>query len=231
MIPKLIIHIRRSLICTFLLFLSHFLHAQCLKEFKYAIGGAGTDAAYSVADGGNGTFFVTGTSSGNGVGDDIVVTKMTTEGAVLWSKTYGGRSDETIRKSSKTSDGGIVLTGSTNSFGNTAGDILCMKIDKDGNAVWTRKFGLGSVYGDLGMDIIETGDGGYALTGIINKTGFFADMVVIKLDAAANIQWTKRFDRGDGEDGVGIVEIGNSLVVSSDLQNSGAEYELSLIHI
>jgi hypothetical protein len=75
------------------------------------------------------------------------------------------------------------------------------------------------------MDIIETSDGGYAATGIINVAGAVADAIVIKMDASANVTWCKRFDRGDGEDAVGILESGNNLIVTVDLQNSGFDYD------
>ncbi|RYZ45985.1 MAG: hypothetical protein EOO14_25095, partial [Chitinophagaceae bacterium] len=180
--------------------------------FQISLGANGQERAYDVASTSNNQFFVTGVTKSFGNADQILVSKISEDGTVLWSKAYGGANNESVRKTKATADGGLLVIGQTTSFTYRAGEILCFKINKDGTLLWSRKFGLGSQYGDLGMDIIETTDGGYALTGIINVVGLFADMAVIKLNSAANVQWAKRFDRGDGEDGVGIVQKGDTLV-------------------
>jgi gliding motility-associated-like protein len=201
-------------------------NAQCLQSFEYIFGNStNNNIGYDVVDAGNSEFFMVGTSDEFSTSQDILITKMTNGGIILWSKTYGGAGIETIRKANATKDGGLVLAGQTTSFGNSQGDILYMKINASGSIVWSRKLGLGSTYGDLGMDIIETSDGGYAATGIINVAGAVADAMVVKMDASANVKWCKRFDRGDGEDAVGIIESGNNLVVTLDLQNSGFDYD------
>jgi hypothetical protein len=84
----------------------------------------------------------------------------------------------------------------------------------------------------MGLDIIETDDGGYALTGTIYPAGTAADAVVIKLDATANTVWSKRFDHSsDGDDAVGIIQKGDTLVVAIDLQNSTGNYSIALTKI
>lgn len=199
--------------------------AQCLDAFKYAMGTTGSDAAYDIVSAGNGNFFVVGTTLENGTGKNVLVTKMNTGGAILWTKIYGGLGTEVVKKASKTRDNGLLITGSTGSFGNTKGEIMGMRLDSDGDLLWLKKFGLNSAYGDVGMDITETSEGGYAIAGIINAFGVNADMVVIRLDADANILWSKRFDRGQGESGVGITETGNNLMITAEIQNPGADYE------
>jgi gliding motility-associated-like protein len=196
---------------------------------QYAIGGIGYDRAYDVAATTNNEYYVAGVSRSFSSNDDILVTRVTGSGAIIWSKTIGGAAAESVRKITPTADGGLLITGQTKSFSNVNGDILCIKLSSTGNILWSSVFGLGSSYGDLGMDIIETTDGGYAVSGIINVQGFVADGVVIKLNGSGNVVWTKRYDRGDGEDGVGIVQKGDTLVVAADLQNSGSHYEFMVM--
>ncbi len=210
-----------ALVLTFT-FLCSFPHAQQALQLTY--GGDGNDKAYDIVDAGNNQFYVIGNSnsSGSAGGYDIVVTKMQQDGTVLWSYLYGQGGDETVRKASKTSDGGLVLTGQTTSFNGHKGDILCMKLTKYGGVEWVTEYGDGTQYGDLGMDIIQTSDGGYAVSAILNVHGFVANAIVMKLNSQGTAVWYKTFDRGDGEDGVGIIEQGNTLIATSDIQHSVA---------
>lgn len=205
----------------------------CIKILQANYGGGGEDIAYDVVDAGNGQFFMVGNTKSFGAGGtDILVVKMDASKKVLWSNTYGVSGDETIRKASAAPSGGLLIAGQTNSFANAAGDILCMKIKTDGSVQWTRTFGVGSANGDLGSDIIQTADGGYAISGILNTAGFLADGLVIKLDANANQIWAKRFKTDIGEDGASIVESGNKLVATFDIERQvGLDYGMAISEI
>ncbi|QEC66065.1 gliding motility-associated C-terminal domain-containing protein [Panacibacter ginsenosidivorans] len=207
------------------LFLSPLLvsNAQCYKEFKYALGTNGDAEAYDIVDAGNSNFFVIGTTVEDATGKNILVTKMSAGGAILWSRTYGGAGTEVVRKASRTTDNGLLIAGSTGSFSNAKGDIMCMKINEDGTLLWLRRFGSNAINGDLGMDIIETSGGGYALAGATNSSGLNAHMAVIKLNQAANIVWSKSFDCGFKANGIGVTDNGTSLMVTADIQQSGAD--------
>jgi hypothetical protein len=63
---------------------------------------------------------------------------------------------------------------------------------------------------DVGLSLIQTSDGGYAIAGTTRSFGAgYADVYVIKLDANGNLQWTKTI--GGPAD-----EIGFSLIQTSD---------------
>jgi hypothetical protein len=92
-------------------------NAQCLQSFEYTLGnGTNNNVGYDVVDAGNGEFFMVGTSDEFSSSQDILITKMTNGGTILWSKTYGGAGIEMIRKANATKDGGLVLAGQTTSF-------------------------------------------------------------------------------------------------------------------
>lgn len=203
--------------------------SQC-EGFQKAFGTNAYDRAFDIASSSGNEFFTVGVtrSAGN---DDILVSKLNLNGNVIWSKTFGAGGAESVRKASPTSDGGLLIIGQTKSFGNFNGDILAFKINNSGTLVWSKKFGVGSASGDLGMDIVETTDGGCAFSGILNVSGGVADAIVVKLDNAANVVWSKRFDHSDGDDGVGIVQKGDTLVVAVDLQNSLANYSMTVMKL
>jgi gliding motility-associated-like protein len=198
---------------------------------QFAVGGTGYDRAYDVAATTNNEYYVAGVSRSFSTNDDLLITRVTSAGTIIWAKKIGNAGAESVRKITPTADGGLLVTGQTKSFTNPNGDMLCMKLSSTGNIVWSKIFGLGSSNGDLGMDIIETTDGGYAVSGIINVVGFSADGVVMKLDNNGNLVWAKRYNRGDGEDGVGVLQKADTLVVAADLQNSGSHYEFMLMKL
>jgi hypothetical protein len=63
---------------------------------------------------------------------------------------------------------------------------------------------------DLGLSLIQTSDGGYAIAGYTKSFGAGeADVYVVKLDANGNLQWTKTIG-GTKRD------VGSSLIQTSD---------------
>src|SRR6187551_822974 len=72
--------------------------AQCYTDFKYAIGTPGADEAFDIVNAGNGDFFVVGTTVETVSGKNVLVTKMNSGGAIIWTKVYGGTGTETVKK-------------------------------------------------------------------------------------------------------------------------------------
>jgi hypothetical protein len=90
----------------------------------------------------------------------------------------------------QTSDGGYVIAGYTNSFGAGGLDVYVVKLNANGNLQWTKA--IGGQNEDLGLSLIQTSDGGYAIAGTTNSFGAGElDVYVVKLNANGNLQWTK----------------------------------------
>ncbi|NNJ39109.1 MAG: hypothetical protein HKP23_07695, partial [Flavobacteriaceae bacterium] len=139
--------------------------------------------------------------------DDISLanTTDTFQGEVAWVKSYGGSGDETAQSVIETSDGGYAILGFTNSTdGELQGKVLpvndywLLKLDTNGNIEWTKTYG-GSK-DDRGQAVIQTSDGGFAITGYAmsddgdgsNNNGFH-DNWILKLDPQGNLEWEKSF--------------------------------------
>ncbi len=116
---------------------------------------------------------------------DIYIMKLDANLDVVWTKTYGGVTEEVLI-SAIPSEGGYVLVGSTDSFGPGGGtDILIIKIDSNGDQVWAKAFG--GVNKDIALSITASGQG-YVLSG---TTG--SDVLVMKLDANGDQVWAKTY--------------------------------------
>ena len=86
----------------------------------------------------------------------------------LWTKTFGGSQDDLGRCLQQTSDGGFIIAGETNSFGNGGWDLWLIKTDADGNSEWEITYGSTGdeeLSGGCQKCVQQTIDGGYIFTG------------------------------------------------------------------
>ncbi|MFZ8804522.1 MAG: MopE-related protein, partial [Candidatus Calescibacterium sp.] len=141
------------------------------STFAKKIGGSNDDGAYSIIQSSDGGYVVAGWTSSFGAGGlDIYVLKLDSGGNVQWTKTIGGSGDDVAYSIIQSSDGGYVVAGYTSSFG--AGwdwDIYVVKLDSEGDVVWTKTIG-GSSY-DVATSIIQSSDGGYVVAGWTSSFG------------------------------------------------------------
>lgn len=114
---------------------------------------------------------------------NLYISKIDSNGKLLWYKTFGEDEPTDFGKAIlQCKDGGFVITGMTNSYSKYGGsDIWLIKTDKNGDTLWTKEYGTSE--DDIGNDVIQTPDGGYAITGSIydNRYAF-----LLKTDSMGN---------------------------------------------
>ncbi len=139
-------------------------------------------------------------------------------GEVQWIKTIGGSGEETGQAAINTLDGGYAVLGYTNSTdGDVSGkstfvnDYWLLKLDIDGKMEWNKTYG-GSK-DDRGQSLVQTRDGGYALTGYAmsddgdgSLNNGFHDNWVLKVDALGTIEWEKSFGFSGHDHSYDIIE-------------------------
>jgi hypothetical protein len=136
----------------------------------------------------------------------IGITKLDAVGNIKWNTNIGGPGDNEPGFLTKTNDGGYAVVGSTSSFGAGNYDVYVIKLDSMGNVQWTETIGgPGTDYGDC---IIQTADGGYAITGSTYSygDGVKGNVYVIKLNSGGSIQWTKTIGGTGGDYGYQIIQ-------------------------
>jgi len=177
--------------------------------FCKAIGGKNDDEGKSLIQTSDGGYAITGFTSSFGAGkDDVYVVKLDANGNLQWTKTIGEKERDRGNSLIQTSDGGYAIAGLTQSFRAGETDVYVVKLDANGNLQWTKT--IGGLGYDGGASLIQTSDGGYAITGVTSSFGAGeGDVYVVKLDANGNLQWTKTIG-GPGE------EAGFSLIQTSD---------------
>jgi predicted secreted protein len=120
-----------------------------------------------------------------------------------WSKTFGNLGDDVGDSVQKTSDGGYVIAGFTDSYGVGGDDVWLIKTDSDGNKVWDKKFGGTS--DDVGWSVQQTSNDGYVVAGGTSSYGAGArDAWLIKTDSNGNKVWDKTFGGASFDDGMSV---------------------------
>jgi len=107
----------------------------------------------------------------------------------LWTRVYGGEHDDCIYDVIETSDSEYVAVGSTRSFGAGNSDVYLIKLNTNGDTMWTKTYG--GPLDDVGRSVQETSDGGFIIAG---WTESFAtdgsNIYLIKTDINGDTTWT-----------------------------------------
>ncbi|MGD9401471.1 MAG: FlgD immunoglobulin-like domain containing protein [bacterium] len=157
-------------------------------------GGSGEDYAYDVRETGDGGFVIAGYTSSFGAGvEDAYILKVDSGGDTLWTRTYGGAKLDEARGVCVTSDGYIVVTGMTDSFADDIHDMFVLKLEDDGDTVWTRV--IDDADYNWGQSVCELGDGNYAICGSRADQTSNLQMWVLKMDPGGSVIWD--YEYGD----------------------------------
>ena len=148
-------------------------------------GSIGNDEGRSVQQTSDGGYIITGLTYLDGAKAwRLGLTKTDDSGNTLWDKTFGGSGYAVGNSVQQTSDGGYIVTGTTELEGENPWNIWLIKTDASGNMLWDRNFGGSG--GDEGNSVQQTSDGGYIITGTtLLETGDW-DVRLIKLKAPSS---------------------------------------------
>jgi len=99
-------------------------------------GGTGDEVANCVKQTSDGGFILVGSTIDADLGTkDYYVVKTDANGALLWSRAFGGEDDDEAFSVEQSSDGGYIIAGATNSYGAGDLDAYVVKIDANGNGI------------------------------------------------------------------------------------------------
>jgi len=162
-------------------------------------GGDKNDICFAVQETSDSGFILTGKTESFGAQNyDCYLAKTDSDGNLLWSKTYGGFSNDYAYSVQEISNGGYIIAGHTRSFGSGSWDVYLVKTNSVGDTVWTKT--CGGIHADEAFSIIETSDGDYIIAGATHSFGAgISDVYVIKTDKDGNIIWTGTYG-GSKED-------------------------------
>ena len=169
-------------------------------EWQKSYGREGNDASYycSVVETSN-DGYILATDTGNiDSSIDILVLKLSSDGSILWQKTYGREATLNYSHGSiqQTRDGGYILAGTSLPQGTWISDVIVLKFDPAGNILWDKILKAWSP--QWGDSVQQTPDGGYIVAGGSHGYPWFASdkvyPLILKLDSYGNIEWQKLYE-------------------------------------
>ena len=117
-----------------------------------------------------------------------------------WARTYGGSEDDNAQTIIQTSDGGYIVAGETESFGNGDPAFWILKLDLLGNIEW--QITNEQRFGEKVFSIVETNDRGFIVAGRFGGTAFFEggfDILILKLSSDGNKEWARSYRGSDSD--------------------------------
>jgi len=177
-------------------------------EWQKTYGGPYADQAESMEISQDGNLIIGGFTERVGKSYQAYALKLTMNGDTIWSQHYGGEFWDFAKKVVALPDGGYALFGQTYSYGNGNGDFYLLRLNSNGDTLWTRTYGGSEL--ESGESMALALDGGFFLAGYTESFGAGKkDVYVVRTDANGDTMWTMTY--GGPED-----DFCHAMVATSD---------------
>jgi len=213
------------------------LDANGNKVWEKAYGGSGfEDCVAGIVELSNGDYIFTAWSTSYGAGrDDFWVVRIDKNGNMVWDKTFGGTGMEDPEAMIRTSDNYLIITGFTTSYGSGGVDVWVLKLDTNGNLIWSKTFGgVGNERAHWSGGLKEIPGEGYVIVGETNSYGDGdKDIYILKIDPDGNLIWQKTYG-GSFEDCARSVDLtpDGGLIVAGYTNSFGAgKYDVWILKL
>jgi len=170
-------------------------------QFEKTFGSNVGSEALKVLETSDGGLLLVGQTNTNTSGlADFSMIKTNAEGEEIWSLTHGGFNNDIPNDAVELADGGFAVVGFTGSFTqNPSRDVYLIKVDADGNLVWTQS--IGGPQTDEGTGILLMPDGGFVLSALTESYGAGGrDAWLIRTDSLGDTLWTQTFGGAEFDD-------------------------------
>jgi hypothetical protein len=158
-------------------------------------GGIGFEYAYSVEQTNDYGYILAGYSTSNvNRNKNVYIVKTNSNGDAIWTKTYGKDSVDIASSVYKTSDGNYLVCGHTQSSGAGEDDLFVLKINQNGDTLWSKTFG--GTRTDIGKSVLEVNPSEYIFAGSTGSpeiTTNNQDYYIIKTNSSGTLTWAKNY--------------------------------------
>ncbi len=164
-------------------------------------GGEGDDNGWDILQTEDGGFLIAGFTNSFGAGEmDIYLIRTDATGKLLWERTFGGPKSEYGWSMAPAFDGGYVLAGQTDSYGEGDIDGYLVKVNAEGEEIWSQTFG--GPQEDRLFSIDQSADSGFVVAGTTRSFGAGSrDVYLLNVNNSGEVVWTGIF--GEKQDDVG----------------------------
>jgi hypothetical protein len=170
------------------------------------VGNELDDEATSIIIGNDENYLLGGNTTTASGTKDMLLFKLNGEHEIVWQKTYGGSNNEELNFILPVENSGYFLVGLTESFGAGSRDVYLIRIDENGNELWSKTYG--GLNQEGGNQIIPTDDGNYLLFGFTQTFGAGdRDFYLLKINPQGDVIWTKTYGSPNYEETQEIVKV------------------------
>ncbi|KJS04172.1 MAG: hypothetical protein VR77_12425 [Flavobacteriales bacterium BRH_c54] len=158
----------------------------------------------------SGDIFICGKTSKNNsiTKSDILLIRANSLGDTIWTKTYGGVDADYGANIVATSDGNILISGRTESFGaGSFGDIYLIKVNTSGDTLWTASYPDQDQ--EVPFHLMETQNGEYLVTGTNEDNSQYKELYLLKVGTTGQQLWNKKIDPPTWKWGFSTIELVN----------------------
>ncbi|MEO0094655.1 MAG: hypothetical protein ABIL46_07480 [candidate division WOR-3 bacterium] len=114
------------------------------------------------------------------------ILRLNSYGDTLWTKVYGGTGNEIIYSVIESEDQCFLATGYTSSYGAGAEDIWLLKLNAQGDTLWTKT--IGDTGAECAHSILKASDNSYLILGYTTSWGAgWADFYLLKLESQTGV--------------------------------------------
>jgi hypothetical protein len=173
-----------------LLCVTSLLHAQPSTFARVYYDVAGNAQGYAVAKTFDQNYVIAGERDSR-----ALAMKIDQGGNILWNRKIGNVDVTRFNCIAATHDSCFVMAGYTMDTVNWGNVIFCVKMDANGDTLWTRTIDAGESV--VAYSVQETSDHGIILAGHTSHTSApYSSIVVVKLDSAGNLSWNNLISAG-----------------------------------
>jgi hypothetical protein len=195
-------------------------------------GGSGGEEAYAVVQTPDGGYAIAGYTNSFGAGnEDFYLVRTDAAGGVLWYQSYGSFLPEIANDMVQTTDGGFLIAGYAEPYGEQRSDFFVVRTDEEGDTVWTRAYG--DTHDERAYGVCRTRDGGYVLIGTIQP--FYrsesASIYLIKINDAGGIIWTRTYSGGYRCSGYDVQQTLDGGFIVAGAMYTGDDYDFYVLKL
>ena len=174
--------------------------------WRYTYGGAQNESAKSITETADGFFVAAGyVSSGTG-SNDVLILRTDAAGNLVSLNAFGNSDNDYGQAIQALPDSGCIVAGDTKDPTNGDYNVLCFRLDKNGNVLWMNTYGDSHENGSQGLTLLS--DGTFIVCGESHTASSPAfDFSFDKIDLSGAEQWRSTFGGAGSDAAFSVLEV------------------------
>jgi len=195
------------------------------------VGGNQVEYGVSIKQSKNEGYIITGYTQSFGSNHDVYLIRLDSSGDTIWTNHYGEQGSDFGEGVLELDDDGFIIAGYTTSYGIGGYDCYLVRVDLNGDTLWTRHYG--GEFDDKAY-AIELFEDGFVLAGYTQNAGSTEnDALIIKTDFNGDTVWTKTIGGLYNDWGFGMDKTNdNGLILTGEFDKYGdGKHDVWLVRI